>query len=255
MSKSLIIAHNTFKELIRNRVLYAFLVFALFLVLLTVAVGQLSYSEQLRLSMSLGLSSIHLCMMGLTIFLGGSLIYKEIERLTILTVLSRPISRSQFLLGKYLGFSALIASFTMGFFVVFSLNLFLLGFQFHIGDLFVSFLGILLEALTLLAVTTFFSTFCASFLAILFSIAVFLIAHWSLTPREVKASIHPHFFSDVIHSVKIFLPNFEHFNWRLNALEPFVTSQVALYGIAIAVVWITLFLWAAALIFRNKDFA
>lgn len=255
MIKSLIIAHNTFKELIRNRVLYAFLMFALFLVLLTVAVGQLSYTEQLRLTMGLGLSSIHLCIMGLTIFLGGSMIYKEIERLTILTILVRPISRTQFLLGKYLGFCALIASFTFGFFIVFVLNLFLLGFTFNAADLFVVFVGILLEAITLLSVTTFFSTFCASFLAILFSIGVFLLAHWSLTVKEVSVAENANMFYSVISFTKKFLPNFEHFNWRLNALEPFVSAEVAAYGFGIAALWTIVFLVGASLIFRRKDFA
>lgn len=255
MSKSLIIAHNTFKELIRNRVLYSFLVFALFLVLLTIAIGQLSYTEQLQLTMSLGLSSIHLCIMGLTIFLGGSMIYKEIERLTILTILSRPISRTEFLIGKYIGFCTLLALFTFGFFVAFSLNLFMLGFEFNVADLFVAFLGIFLEAVTLLSVTTFFSTFCASFLAILFSIGFFLVAHWSLTVKDVLPDGTKNMFYYVITLVKKFLPSFEHFNWRVNALEPFVTAEIALYAISIAALWTLVFLVGAAIIFRRKDFA
>ncbi len=253
MTKLLIISKNTFKELLRNRVLYAFLVFAVFLVFLMVAIGQLSYTEQLRLTLSLGLSAIHLCIMGLTVFLGGSMIYKEIERLTILTILSRPISRTQFLLGKYFGFCALIAAFTFGFFAVFSVNLMLMGFQFDVGHLFVSFLGILVEAVTLLAVTTFFSTFCASFLSILFSIGVFILAHWTLSSREVGPKDGLFYYT--VTSAKKFLPNFEYFNWRLHALEPFVTVEVLFYGLAIAALWIILFLASASLIFRGKDFA
>ncbi|MCC6137720.1 MAG: ABC transporter permease [Bdellovibrionaceae bacterium] len=255
MKNIIVIAKNTFKELIRNRVLYSFLLFAIFLVLMTVAVGQLSYTEQLRLTMSLGLACIHMCIMGLTVFLGGSIIYKEIERLTILTILSRPISRSHFLIGKYLGFSALILSFSLGFYVVFCLNLLLLGFDFNKWDMFVAFVGIVLEAVTLLSVTTFFSTFCASFLTILFSIGMFLVAHWTLTVKAAHADGTRNIFYYVIVFVKKFLPNFEHFNWRLNALEPFVTTSIASYGIAIAAVWVTLFLIMASLIFRTKDFA
>lgn len=254
MNKILIIAKNTFKELIRNRVLYAFLVFAIFLVLLIIAVGQLSYTEQLRLTLSLGLSSIHMCIMGLTVFLGGSLIYKEIERLTILTILSRPISRTQFLLGKYLGFGALIVSFTLGFYVVLVLNLMLLGFDFSKGDLFVVFIGIILEAIVLLAVTTFFSTFCASFLTILFSIGMFLLAHWTLTIKKSEDG-SANVFYYIVTFVKKFLPNFEHFNWRLNALDPFVTSTMALNSVAISILWVGVFLILASLIFRTKDFA
>lgn len=255
MKNIFIIAQNTFKELIRNRVLYSFLFFALFLVMLTVAVGQLSYTEQLRLTLSLGLACIHLCIMGLTVFLGGSIIYKEIERLTILTLLARPISRTQFLMGKYFGFAALLILFTLGFYVVFSLNLFMLGFPFDNLDLFIAFCGIVLEAVTLLSITTFFSTFCASFLTILFSVGLFLVAHWNMTiPTKISNTDETIYFS-VIQFSKKFLPNFENFNWRLNALEPFVTPTIAGYSVLIAFLWIVIFLTLATVIFRTKDFA
>ena len=255
MSQVFLISKNTFKELVRNRVLYSFLMFAVFLVMLTVAVGQLSYTEQLRLTMSLGLASIHFCIMGLTIFLGGSLIYKEIERLTILTLLSRPISRTQFLIGKYLGFLTLLIFFSTGFYMVFAINLYMLGFEFSVINLLVSFVGIMLESLVLLAITTFFSTFCASFLTILFSIGIFLIGHWSISivpPSETEGKT---IFYYIVHFAKSILPNLEHFNWRLNALEPFVTSSHILNGIGISGLWVVIFLAMAILIFRNKDFA
>lgn len=255
MKNIIIIAKNTFKELIRNRVLYSFLFFAIFLVLLIVAVGQLSYTEQFRLTVSLGLSCIHMCIMGLTVFLGGSLIYKEIERLTILTILVRPISRTQFLVGKYIGFSALILSFLIGFYIVLLINLLFLGFTFSSLDLFVAFVGIALEAITLLAVTIFFSTFCASFLTILFSIGIFLLAHWTLTIKPTRADGSTNIFFYIISFVKKFLPNFEHFNWRLHALEPYVTTSMLGNGFAIATLWLAVFLILASLIFRTKDFA
>lgn len=255
MNNIIIIAKNTFKELIRNRVLYSFLLFAIFLVLLIVAVGQLSYTEQFRLTVSLGLSCIHMCIMGLTIFLGGSLIYKEIERLTILTILVRPISRTQFLIAKYIGFSALILSFLIGFYFVLLVNLYLLGFTFSSIDLVIAFVGIALEALTLLALTIFFSTFCASFLTILFSMGIFLLAHWNLTIKPAHSDGTTNIFFYIISFVKKFLPNFEHFNWRIHVLEPYVTPTLFVNGLAIAALWLTVFLILASLIFRTKDFA
>ncbi len=255
MSKISLIAMNTFKELIRNRVLYAFLLFAIFLVILTVAIGQLSYTEQLRLTMSLGLASIHMCIMGLTIFLGGSLIYKEIERLTILTLLSRPIGRSQFLLGKYFGFLSLIVSFCTGFYIVFTLNLLFLGFDFRHQDLMITFIGIGLEAITLLAITIFFSTFCASFLSIIFSIGLFIVGHWSSSIPAIELEGTKTVFYHVIHFAKKILPNFEHLNWRLNAIESFVTPQIFFVGFSMALLWSCIFLISASVIFRSKDFA
>jgi Cu-processing system permease protein len=255
MNKIFVISKNTFKELMRNRVLYAFIVFAIFLVFLTVAVGQLSHAEQFRLTVSLGLGCIHLCIAGLTIFLGGAIIYKEVERLTILTLLSRPISRTQFLLGKYFGFAALLVVFTLGFLVVFLLNLLLLGFNVQVIDFLPVFFGIILEALILLAITTFFSTFCASFLTILFSICFFLVGHWNFTVPENTSSSDATVYYTVISYVKRFLPNFEYFNWRINPIEAFVTPEILFSSMSIAIAWIVTFLCLGALIFRRKDFA
>ena len=196
-----------------------------------------------------------MCIVGLTIFLGGSIIYKEIERLTILTLLSRPISRTQFLMGKYVGFMALLMTFIFGFYIVFSINLLLLGFDFNFIDLAIAFLGIILECFTLLAVTTFFSTFCASFLTILFSVGFFLVAHWSVSIATLEQHGQKTLFYYIVHFAKQALPNFEHFNWRLNALESFVTGEQIVRSSGIAVLWILIFLICASFIFRNKDFA
>ena len=162
MMKVAVIAQNTFKELLRNRVLYAFLFFAIFLILMMFALGQLSYTEQMRLTLSMGLASIHICLVGLTIFIGGSVVYREIDRLTILTLLARSISRTEFLLGKYFGFLKLMILFIFGFFLLYYANMRIMGFDIKATDLLIVFAGFTLEVMILLAVTIFFSTFCRS---------------------------------------------------------------------------------------------
>lgn len=181
MKNIFVISQNTFLELVRNRVLYMFLFFAIFLMLLMLALGQLSFTEQFRLSISLGLACIHMCLVALTIFIGGSIVYKEIDRLTILTVLVRPLSRSQFLVGKYMGFLQLMLAFNLGFYGLYILSLLFMGFSVDYYDILLVFFGFALETMILLAVTLFFSTFSASFLTIVFTICFFIIGHWSET--------------------------------------------------------------------------
>lgn len=255
MRNIFVISQNTFKELIRNRVLYAFLFFAVFILLLMLALGQLSFTEQFRLSISLGLSSIHMCLVGLTVFIGGSIVYREIDRLTILTVLVRPMSRTEFLLGKYFGFLQLMFVFNFGFYCLYVLSLLFMGFDFRAMDVFMVFIGFALETAIILSVTLFFSTFSASFLTIIFTLCFFVIGHWSETLMQLMTARRDDDFGWVVTLAYRGLPNLELFNWRLQPVEPFLQMPFVLQTAAAAGAWTVFFLFAASLIFRKRDFA
>lgn len=97
------IAINTFREAVRDRVLYGVLFFAAVILLFTLALAELSLSEQRRVVMDVGLASISLFSVVIAVFLGSSLLYKEIEKKTLYVILPKPIRRSTFLVGKYVG--------------------------------------------------------------------------------------------------------------------------------------------------------
>ena len=98
-----VIAINTFREIIRDRILYGILVFALLLIGLSLALGQLSFAEQSRISANFGFTGIHLSAAILAIFIGSSLVAREIEKRTIMTLLVRPLTRTQFITASFLG--------------------------------------------------------------------------------------------------------------------------------------------------------
>jgi ABC-type transport system involved in multi-copper enzyme maturation permease subunit len=97
------IALNTYREAVRDRVLFGVLVLAAGVLGLTLALGELSLDQQMRVVTDLGLASISLFSVVVAIFLGSSLLYKEIERKTLYVILPKPIARFEFLLGKYFG--------------------------------------------------------------------------------------------------------------------------------------------------------
>lgn len=97
------IAINTFREAVRDRVLYGVLGFATAVLLFTLALAELSLDQQRRVVMDLGLASISLFSVLVAVFLGSSLLYKEIERKTLYVILPKPIHRWEFLVGKYFG--------------------------------------------------------------------------------------------------------------------------------------------------------
>ena len=103
MGKVWAIAWNTFKEAVRNRILYILLIFAIVLLLFSGVARELTISSQERIIRSLGLGCINLFGLLIAVFVGIGLVYNELDKKTIYTIISKPIDRWQFILGKYFG--------------------------------------------------------------------------------------------------------------------------------------------------------
>lgn len=249
-----IIAKNTGKEIIRDRVLYGLVVFAVLLIGLSLALGQLSFAEQMRMSINFGLAAMTLGSVILAIFSGSTLVSREIEKQTILTLLARPITRGQFLFGKYLGLSLVIIMILFGLFLVLGLTLHLLHFEWNyaIG---ISVYGALLEALILLALTILFGTITRPMLTVTFAGSLFLIGHWIDDLQFFAGKSESKAFKALGWVVSHFIPNLERFNWRSEAVyREFVGYHTLGAATIHAMSWILVLLISAILIFRRKDF-
>ena len=97
------IASNTFREAVRDRVLYNLIVFALLMSGASILVGQISIDIERLVVINLGLTAVSLFGMVIAIFIGIGLVSKEIEKRTLYTVLSRPVRRWEFIVGKFFG--------------------------------------------------------------------------------------------------------------------------------------------------------
>ena len=103
------IASNTFREAVRDRVLYNLIVFALLMSGAAVLVGQISIDIERLVVINLGLTAVSLFGMVIAIFIGIGLVSKEIEKRTLYTVLSRPVRRWEFIVGKFFGLAGTLA--------------------------------------------------------------------------------------------------------------------------------------------------
>jgi len=110
MIKVWAIAQNTFREAVRDKILYSLLFFALVMIGSSVLIAELTIGEYGKIIRDVGLASISIFGLLIAIFVGIGLIYKEIERKTIYTIASKPVPRWQFLVGKYLGLLATLAT-------------------------------------------------------------------------------------------------------------------------------------------------
>src|SRR3970040_3022250 len=102
-SQILAIARNTFREAVRDRVLYNLVAFAVILIVSALLFGEISIGIQKTILINIGLSSISIFGLLIAIFLGIGLVYKEMDKRSLYTLLSKPIRRWQFVVGKFLG--------------------------------------------------------------------------------------------------------------------------------------------------------
>lgn len=250
-----ILALNTFKEIIRDRILYGLVVFAVILMFVSLAMGQLSFSEQLRISANFGLAGIHMSSIILAIFVGSTLVSKEIDKKTILTLLARPISRTSFIIGKALGLTLAIAVVITGLVIILMIVLWLLGLNFSLYSLFLASFAILLEAVVLLGFSILLSSFTRPILVASISIGVFIIGHWIGSLKffaRRNDDVLFGYFTEVITRV---MPDLERFNLRYLIIESeVVPASYMLTQTTYAVVWFSFLISITALALKKKDF-
>ena len=104
-----IIALNTFRESVRNKILYNIVFLAIALAFFSVLLGEWSVFDRSYVIKSTTLSIMSLSGLLISVFVGIGLVQKEIQGRTVLTLLSKPIGRGVFIVGKYLGLLAVIA--------------------------------------------------------------------------------------------------------------------------------------------------
>jgi ABC-type transport system involved in multi-copper enzyme maturation permease subunit len=168
------IALNTFREAARIRVLYGILVLVIGSNLLAILLGQLSMNDAGRVARDVGLAGISLFGSLTAIFLGVFLLYTEVQRRTIHAIVSKPISRWEFVVGKYAGM-VLVLSVLVGVFAL-AMILMLLAQRVGVSSGVVKAIVLSwLEVLTVAAIAIFFSSFSTPFLSGIFALAMWVI--------------------------------------------------------------------------------
>lgn len=252
--KIVAIAINTFREAVRDKILYSLLGFAVMMILFSVVLGELALGEYSKIVKDFGLASISIFGTLIAIFVGIGLVYKEIEQRTIYTILSKPIRRGQFLLGKYLGLALTLAV------EVAIMTVVLLALVASITgqlptELLIAIGFIYLELLLITAFAVMFSAFSTPTLSAMFSVAVFIIGHLSQDIHTFGSKAESPAVQKISHVVYLLLPNLENFNFKGQAVHGVaVPPEQYLYSLAYGALYTALVLAVAAAIFSRRDF-
>jgi ABC-type transport system involved in multi-copper enzyme maturation permease subunit len=256
--KSLVRIHalavNTFREALRNKLLYTLLGFGILMIGSGVLLATLSYVEVDEILQDMGMGAIRFFSAGIAIFIGIGLIHTEVDRRTIYTILSKPVSRTEFLVGKWAGLT-----FTVW------LQLGLMALAFGIvswmagapltGDHVVAIALVGLELMLLVAIATFFSSFTTPMLAALFTVGLWMIGHLSRDLRALGEQSELESVSTMANLVFLAMPDFEVFNKTLQAVHglPIPASEIQM-AIVYALGYTTCTILLGSMIFSRRDF-
>ncbi|MCI0486435.1 MAG: ABC transporter permease [Blastocatellia bacterium] len=250
------IALNTFRESVRDRVLYNLILFVLILVGASVFVSELSVAQESKFIADLGLGCMLVFGALIAIFIGVGLVYKEIDKRTIYNLLAKPVHRHEFIIGKYLGLcmTLLVNSIVM----VLGTELALLyageGFSPEQASILPAAYLIYLKLALLVAVALMFSSFSTPLLSALFSFAAYVIGHFSGDLRLAAELSDSSLVRGVLTVLYYLLPNFSNFSFPEAARGQMVPVRLILSSTIYAVVYISMLLSAAALIFQKRNF-
>lgn len=183
---------NTFREAVRDRVLYNLILFVLLLVASAPLFGQISIGLERLILVNVGLSSISLFGVIIAILVGIGLVSKEIDKKTLYTILSRPVRRWEFIFGKYCGLLLTLIVNTA--FMALGLYLALLITAHSLKRADVLLLGaiycIVLQFMIMVALTLFFSSFSTPIFSAIFAFALFVIGTFGEDLKNFAAMSH-----------------------------------------------------------------
>jgi ABC-type transport system involved in multi-copper enzyme maturation permease subunit len=248
------LAANTFREAIRNKLLYTLLGFSFVMIGSGVILATLSYVEVDEILQDMGMGAIRFFSAGIAIFVGIGLVHNEVDRRTIFTILSKPVSRAEFLVGKWAGLTFTVWLQLVLMTVAFAGVSMLAGAPL-VGDHFVAFALIGLELMVLVAIATLFSAFTTPMLAAFFTVGLWMIGHLTRDLQALGIQSGEEGVSSLTTFLFLVMPDFEVFNKTLEAVHglPIPGNEIGLATLyAIGYTVSTLIL--AVMIFSRRDF-
>jgi len=249
------IASNTFREAVRDRVLYNLIAFALLMSGAAILVGQISIDIERLVVINLGLTAVSLFGLVIAIFIGIGLVSKEIDRRTLYTVLSRPVRRWEFIVGKFLGLAATLVVNTVFMAIgVFAALLYVSHhFQKADGWLLVALYFIILQFLIITALALLFSSFSSPLLSAVLAFALFVIGCFAEDLRGF-AIMTQGVTRWVATGAAYLVPNFSALNVISSvAHEQPVPGQLIFYNTAYALIYAAMALCGAVLVFEHRN--
>lgn len=254
MSRILAIALSTFREAVRNKILYSIVFFAIVMMGIAVVMGSASLSQGTRVLLDVGLFAIALFADIIAIFLGVTMMYQELERKTIYNILSKPIPRPAYFLGKFLGMALTLAVQIAVMSGALSLTFLIRGDEIVWGQLGFAYWLIYVECLIVVAFALFFSSFSTPYVSGFLALGIWLVGRLLQELQRFLTEV-PDELRGLLRGIVTVAPDLNLFTLTTQLTHHIHVSggyvlQTTLYGLAYA----GFFLTFGVLIFNRRDF-
>jgi Cu-processing system permease protein len=256
MRRAGIVALNTFREAVRDRVLYSLVFFGLLMMAAAVLVGQISIGIEDTVIVTLGLSAISMIGLLIAVFIGVALVSKEMDKYTLYALLAKPVRRWEFLLGKFGGLVLTLAVNTAAMALGLLMVMLYVKHSLQRSDavVLVAVYFILLKLALVVALALLFSCFTTPLLAILFTVGLYIVGLYVQELRDMPLEVMSPAMSSFTKWLSYMLPNFENFNvMAMAAHGRAVPGALILQNTLYAVVYCTIVLTAAAAVFSRRN--
>jgi Cu-processing system permease protein len=247
------LAQSTFLETVRDRIFYLVAVFGFVMLASTAILSPLTVGAQGKIMADVGLAAMVVFGLLVVVFVGSNMVRKELDKGTIVTILSKPVGRREYLLGKFLGLNLTLLAMLAVMGAMFLLMLWIAPGEFSfrfIGAFYLTFL----ELMVITAVVVFFSTCVSPVLAAVFTLGVFVVGHLSESIRDF-GQLQDGYFQQMTSEIVYYLtPNLEVFNVRGAVVHgDAVSVSHLLMSSLYAACWVALLLIIAGAIFHRKE--
>ncbi len=245
---------NGFRESRRNRVTVVVFLFAFAMIFSATFALEFTVATFARVMTDLGLGVMSLIAVFLAIFLSTALLPREIERRTIFMVASRPISRSLFVVGRYLGTLLTVLFVTLIMAALFLLQMWWEGTPLAHAH-FAAIVGVLLEVVVLTAVGFLFATFASQYVAVSATVGFYFLGHLSSDLYRMANRAESAVLGGLGKAAYYLLPNLDRLDFKMRAtyLDPTSWSELGLstaYSLGYAIVVLAV----ACALFERRDF-
>lgn len=251
--RAITVALNTYREAVRDKILYVLLFFAGATILASKALGYVSMGEDIKIIADISLAAISIFGALIAIFVGTNLVYKEVDKRTIYTILSQPIWRYEFVLGKYIGLALLIATTTGIMGLGAAVYIWLLGGEVN-TTYFAAVLLIYCKLLLVTGLSVLMSTLTSPILGAIVVLTAYFIGHATGIMLNLPGHFEGSFAKHAIEAAYYVIPNLGHFDvWREYANGVAVPGAYIAWTIGYGAIYTVMLLFFAAAAFQDKD--
>ena len=249
-----VLALNTYREAVRDKLLYNLLLFAALMIASSILLAQLQIGKDERIYRDVGLGAIAFFGVLIAIFVGINLVYREISTKTVYTMLSKPVRRWEFLVGKYAGLLSLLAVEVALMSACFIGVLVWKGSGFDVGLLWAIVL-IYLELALVTAIAIFFSSFTTPYLAGMFTVALWIVGHLLADLRAFGQHSDVPGLRALLETLYWTLPNLDRMDFKADASagNPIAAARAGMAALY-AVLYSAGLMMSAMLLFQRRDF-